>query len=155
MVFSTNDNDEKFIESLLHTKYQDYEVVSVKKLNHGSLIEVSLYHRTRLITLEDCEKVTVFFMSNPDFIDKFGQDPSLSVTSPGLERKLISERELTLFQGLSVRVVFLNESNKTEKIIGILDKNEPESLVIKQEENILTISKDSIKKIRLYYNWAS
>ena len=155
MVFSTNDNDEKLIESLIKVKFLDYEVVSVKKLNRGALIEVSLYHKTRLINLEDCEKVTVFLMSSPDFADKFGQEPSLSVTSPGLEKKLTSERELTIFQGLAVRVVFLNEKNKTERIIGILDKNESEVLVIKQDENIKTIPKDSIKKIRLYYNWAS
>lgn len=127
--------------------------IDFEKENHRWFLRIFLFAHGRGITLEDCENVT---RSLNDFLDELiPVKYYLEVSSPGLERKLKSDREFILFQGKNILLKLKSgigeEEDKNFKA-KILDFSEKDGLkVLRLEDNHeFVIPKEKIHSARLY-----
>lgn len=127
--------------------------IDFEKENHRWFLRIFLFAHNRGVTLEDCENVT---RSLNDFLDELIPCKYyLEVSSPGLERKLKSDREYLLFQGQNIILKLKSGvGEKEEKIFKakILDFSEQDGLKVLrlEDEQEFLIPKDKIVSARLY-----
>lgn len=131
--------------------------IDFEKENHRWFLRIFLFAHGRGVTLDDCENVT---RSLNEFLDELIPCKYyLEVSSPGLERKLKSDREYLLFQGQNI-ILKLKSGVRSatgegeEKVFKakILDFTEREGLKVLrlEDEQEFTIAKDKILSARLY-----
>ena len=127
--------------------------IDFEKENHRWFLRIFLFAQGRGVTLEDCENVT---RSLNDFLDELIPCKYyLEVSSPGLERKLKSNREYLLFQGKNIILKLKSGVGENEDKFfkaKILDFSEPEGLkVLRLEDEIeFLIAQDKILSAKLY-----
>lgn len=127
--------------------------IDFEKENHRWFLRIFLFAHGRGVTLEDCENVT---RSLNDFLDdlipcKF----YLEVSSPGLERKLKSDREYLLFQGKNIILKLKSGIGDNEDKVfkaKIIDFSEADGLKVQrlEDQQEFLIPKDKIHSARLY-----
>ncbi len=134
-----------------------YNVIPVEidfsKENHRWYLRIYIFSRDHEITLEDCENMS---RSLEKFLDelipfKF----NLEISSPGIERKIKTEKEYIIFEGRDILLKLKNGIDDTyEKqfVCKIVDFVENEGLKVflygsKKEVNIKT---ENILSARLY-----
>lgn len=127
--------------------------IDFEKENHRWFLRIFLFAHGRGVTLEDCENVT---RSLNDFLDdlipcKF----YLEVSSPGLERKLKSDREYLLFQGKNIILKLKSGIGDNEDKVfkaKIIDFSEADGLKVQRLEGQqeFLIPKEKIHSARLY-----
>lgn len=84
--------------------------IDFQKENHHWFLRIFLYSYSRAVTLEDCERVS---RSMENFIDELiPVKYYLEVSSPGLDRKMKSEKEFVIFIGKLAEIKF-NEIKTT------------------------------------------
>lgn len=127
--------------------------IDFEKENHRWFLRIFLFAHNRGVTLEDCENVT---RSLNDFLDELIPCKYyLEVSSPGLERKLKSDREYLLFQGQNIILKLKSGVGENEEKIfkaKILDFSEQDGLKVLrlEDEREFLIQKDKIVSARLY-----
>ena len=127
--------------------------IDFEKENHRWFLRLFLFAHGRGVTLEDCENVA---RSLGDFLDELIPCKFyLEVSSPGLERKLKSDREYMLFQGQNILIKLksgVGENEEKAFKAKILDFSETEGLKILKldDSQEYTITKDKILSARLY-----
>ena len=87
-----------------------------KKESGRHILRIFIYNAQRAITHEDCEIIT---RKLGDYLEEIIDVPfSIEVSSPGLDRKLKSEKEYIIFKGQKAKVklkngeVFITEINE-------------------------------------------
>ena len=127
--------------------------IDFEKENHRWFLRIFLFAKGRGVTLEDCENVT---RSLNDFLDELIPCKYyLEVSSPGLERKLKSNREYLLFQGSNIILKLKSGVGEDESKFfkaKILDFRETEGLKVLrlEDEREFLIAQDKILSARLY-----
>lgn len=127
--------------------------IDFEKEDHRWFLRVFLFAHGRGVTLEDCENVT---RSLNDFLDELIPCKYyFEVSSPGLERKLKSDREYLLFQGKNIILKLKSGVGENEDKVfkaKILDFSEAEGLTVLrlEDEQEFTIKKDKILSAKLY-----
>lgn len=127
--------------------------IDFEKENHRWFLRIFLFAHDRGVTLDDCEKVT---RSLNEFLDELIPCKYyLEVSSPGLERKLKSDREYLLFKDKNIILKLKSGVGENEEKVfkaTILDFSETEGLkVLKLDDSQeYTINKDKILSARLY-----
>lgn len=127
--------------------------IDFEKENHRWFLRVFLFAHGRNVTLEDCENVT---RSLNDFLDELIPCKYyFEVSSPGLDRKLKSDREYLLFQGKNIILKLKSGVGETEDKVfkaKILDFTEREGLKVLrlEDEQEFLIPKEKIHSARLY-----
>lgn len=116
-------------------------------------LRIFLYSPIREITLEDCENVS---RSLGDFLDELiPVKYYLEISSPGIERKLKSDKEYVIFKGKDITLKLKNaidDSFEKQFVAKIIDFDENEGLKIfryKDKKEFL-IKKDNIIYAKLY-----
>lgn len=149
MKFQDHSRDVEYIDAVLqNSTYDSFRTVDVIRINSGKVLEISVLAPDRPVTMDDCEGITRILQAHEDFMKKYGEETILSVASPGLERNLKTEHELSIYTGHEVRVVHKQEK-RTEKTVGILTKGKKGSFSLKTDEGELDLDSDSVKSIRL------
>ena len=108
------------------------------------------------VNLDDCEKLT---RSIDNFLDEIiPVKYYLEVSSPGLERKIKSAQEYTIFKGKKIKLKLKNPINESgikvfngfiedfQKNIGLIFKDE-------KSNEIYTISEDNIMSAQLVFEY--
>lgn len=127
--------------------------IDFEKENHRWFLRIFLFAHDRGVTLEDCENVT---RSLNDFLDELIPCKYyLEVSSPGLERKLKSDREYILFKGKNIILKLksgVGENEDKNFKAKIIDFNESEGLkILRLDDNMeFSIPKDKIVSAKLY-----
>ena len=127
--------------------------IDFEKENHRWFLRIFLFAKGRGITLEDCENVA---RSLNDFLDELIPCKYyLEVSSPGLERKLKSNREYLLFQGSNIILKLKSGVGENEDKLfkaKILDFSETEGLKVLrlEDEREFLITQDKILSAKLY-----
>lgn len=127
--------------------------IDFEKENHRWFLRIFLFAYNRGVTLDDCENVT---RSLSDFLDELIPCKYyLEVSSPGLERKLKSDREYTIFQGKNIILKLRSGVDENEEKVfkaKILDFSEKEGLKVLrlEDEREFLIPKDKILSAKLY-----
>ena len=102
--------------------------------NNKDILKIFIYSNTKPVTLDDCEKIS---RSLDEFLDELIDFKySLEVSSPGLTRKLKSEKEYLIFVGKIVSIkTKTNDVFPNYKVEGkILDYNEEKGVLIEEVE---------------------
>lgn len=98
--------------------------------NNKDILKIFIYSKTKPVTLDDCEKIS---RSLDEFLDELIDFKySLEVSSPGLTRKLKSEKEYLIFIGKLVSIkTKTNDVFPNYKVEGkILDYNDEKGVLI-------------------------
>ena len=127
--------------------------IDFEKENHRWFLRVFLFAHGRGVTLEDCENVT---RSLEDFLDELIPGKYyFEVSSPGLERKLKTDREYLLFQGQNIILKLKSgvgeneDKNFKAKILDFTERDGLKVLRLEDEQEFL-IPKEKIISARLY-----
>lgn len=114
-------------------------------------LRIFLYSYDHNVTLDDCEKVS---RSLSDFLDELiPVKYYLEVSSPGLDRKLKSDKEFVIFQGKKINLKIKKPIDGIETkhfICKILDFSEINGLTVETEDGkTFTIPKEDILRAQL------
>lgn len=100
--------------------------------NNKDILKIFIYSKTKPVTLDDCERIS---RSLDEFLDELIEFKySLEVSSPGLTRKLKSEKEYLIFIGKLVSIkTKTNDIFPNYKVEGkILDYNDEKGVLIEE-----------------------
>ena len=127
--------------------------IDFSRENHRWFLRIFIYSKDRNITLDDCENMS---RSLSDFLDelipfKF----NLEISSPGLERKLKTDKEFLIFEGKDILIKLKNGIDETYekqfvcKIVDFDETNGLKAFLYGSKKEVL-ISKENIIYARLY-----
>ncbi len=123
------------------------------KENHRWFLRIFIYSTEREVNLDDCERVS---RSLSDFLEELIPFKyNLEVSSPGIERKLKSDKEFLIFKGKDINLKLkeaVDESGEKQFVAKIVDYDENEGLTVfaYKDKKDLIIKKDNIISAKLY-----
>lgn len=102
------------------------------------------------IGTDDCEKVSKYLSARLDELDPIEQNYYLEISSPGMDRALLSESDYTRFAGRFVDVTLYQGMNGKKTYFGKLEGIQAGNLVIIDEnENRIEIPMEKVAKTKL------
>jgi ribosome maturation factor RimP len=137
-------------------KAQGLEIVELEFLGGGKQRLLRVYiDRPEGVTHQDCETVSHQVGSILDAEDVIpGENYTLEVSSPGVERKLTKPADFQRFTGQKAKVV-THEPVETQKHWeGVLRGMEGQEIVIEPSEGrLIRIPLTSVKRANLKFEW--
>ena len=127
--------------------------VELVKENRRWFLRIFIYSLEREVNLDDCEHVS---RSLSDFLDELIPFKyNLEVSSPGLERKIKSDKEYLIFKGRDINIKLkesIDESNEKQFVGKIVDFDENCGLTLHlyKDKNDVLIKKENILSAKLY-----
>ncbi len=123
------------------------------KESHRWFLRIFIYSKERGVTLDDCENVS---RSLSDFLEELIPFKyNLEVSSPGVERKIKSDKEYIIFAGKDVNIKLkepIDDSCEKQFVAKIVDFDENEGLTVfsyKDKKDVI-IKKENIISAKLY-----
>lgn len=102
------------------------------------------------IGTDDCEKVSKYLSARLDELDPIEQNYYLEVSSPGMDRALLKEKDYDRFAGRLVDVLLYQAIDGKKKFFGKLEGLKDGNLIIIDEkEKRIEIPFDKIAKTKL------
>ena len=98
------------------------------------------------ISIDDCEKVSKHISKVLDSENGIGENYSLEVSSPGLDRKFFKDSQYTSYIGHVLKVKFLGNEDKFLTLKGLLVRTSEKSIFLKSNNKEFEIYFKSIKK---------
>ena len=99
---------------------------------------------------DDCEVISRYLSAKLDEADPISQNYYLEVSSPGLDRPLISDKDFQRFKGENIKVKLYEALNGKKEYIGILKDYIDGNIILETEnEEPLTIPKTNTSKVNL------
>ncbi len=130
-VYIDRDTQEVFQENPFHT------TDSETKLNLG-------------IGTDDCEKVSRFLSAKLDELDPIEQNYYLEVSSPGMDRVLLREKDFKRFAGSMVTLQLYKALDGKKTLTGKLIGLEEDKIIISDEEgNVIKVDFKMAAKTKL------
>ena len=132
-----------------------YEVVDIecKYANKADNITVYIYKKGG-ITLDDCETVNNALhapLEAEDITD--GANYVLNISSPGLDRPVVSDKDFERNLGEELEAAFKPESGKKKNLLGILDSYDTDNVTFIVKGAKQTVKRDEIKLLKPYINF--
>lgn len=128
-----------------------YEVVETAFGKSYGTDELTFYiYKKGGITLEDCETVNDLLEEPLDAIDwNNGKPYNLNVSSPGLDRPIVTSDDFRRNEGEEVELLFRDPQKKKEKTVGKLLSLTESSVTLEIKGKEKSFDRDRIKKIQL------
>ena len=101
------------------------------------------------VSIDDCEKVTVWLSEELDKNDIISRSYNLEVSSAGLDRELLRDSDYVRFAGRPVEVKTFEQINGSKSHDGVLIGRENGIVTIDSGSGELAIPADKIAKINL------
>ena len=98
------------------------------------------------ISIDDCEAVSRHISKVLESEEEIGEDYSLEVSSPGLDRKFFKDSQYENYLGYLLKVKFLGNDGKFMTVKGLLVRTSKESIFLETNNNEFEIYFKSIKK---------
>lgn len=147
------------LEPLIDNTLMRFGLIPVEtelvKENHRWFLRIFIFSPERIVGIEDCENVS---RSLSDFLEELIPFKYyLEVSSPGIERKLKSDKEYIIFRGKEINIKLrepVDDSGEKQFVAKIVDFDENEGLTVyayKDKAEIL-IKKENIISAKLYSN---
>lgn len=125
--------------------------VSYDKTKNGKELSLSIYHKDRPVTIEDCELVSKTLDAPLDELNPTGDESYiLSVGSLGLDREIKTDADLNRSLGKELEISLYKMQNKTKNFVGVLESFDRETITIKNEKEKVILARDNIASARLY-----
>ena len=127
--------------------------IELVRENHRWFLRIFIFSHDRDVNLEDCENVS---RSLSDFLEELIPFKYyLEVSSPGIERKIKSDKEYLIFKGKDINLKLkspVDESGEKQFVAKIVNFDDNEGLTVfayKDKKDIL-IKKENIQSAKLY-----
>ena len=102
------------------------------------------------ISTDDCEKVSKYLSGELDRVDLIEHNYYLEVSSPGLDRELIEDRDFIRFAGQKVTMKLYQAFDGHKKLEGILEGLENNSIMIKDNQgDTIAVPRSLVAKVKL------
>lgn len=126
-----------------------YEVVEVEYVKKSDGMNLTFYiDSDNGIQIEDCEKVSKEIDSLLEELNPTDDQPYiLSVSSPGIDRPLKTDRDFSRNIGKEIEVTLFSKVDGKKKFVGLLVEYNEQTLTIKGKENNIEIQRDKIAHI--------
>ena len=98
------------------------------------------------VSIDDCEAVSKHISKVLELEEEIGEDYSLEVSSPGMDRKFFKDSQYSDYIGHILKVKFLGNDGKFMTIKGLLLGTSKESIFLETKNEELEIYFKSIKK---------
>ena len=127
-----------------------YEIVRIKVYEtKNKIVQIMIDHSNKIIGIEDCAKYSRMIS---DFLDEknlISQDFSLEVSSPGINRPLTRLKDFYKCKGNKVKITKINLENKKISCKGILTEVTENSILLDQNDNLVSIKLNKICDAKL------
>lgn len=128
-----------------------YELIGVEKLpqgRKGSLVRV-IIDTPEGITLTDCERVSYQVSGLLDVEDPIPGHYTLEISSPGIDRPLVTLEHYTRFIGQTVSIRLSRPLDTRRNFTGQLQKVEGETIILLCDGTEYCLPYNAIEKARL------
>jgi ribosome maturation factor RimP len=142
------DRIREIIATVLETGGFELVDVEVGGLGSRTIVKV-LADRPGGILLEECAAISRQLSPLLDNVDLIPHRYTLEVSSPGLDRPLVTERDFRRRIGEVIKVQHLKADGKETERQGKLLDCEEEKILIETEAGIHTVSLSAIKKAKV------
>ena len=128
-----------------------FELVDVEYVKEGSNYYLRAYiDKEGGITVDDCEIASRALSDKLDEEDPIEQNYYLEVSSPGMDRPLLRDKDFVRFAGEVVEIKLYKGFEGSKYYEGVLVERNEEFLVIRDEKDQeLNIPRDMISKVNL------
>ena len=145
------------IEGLLQEFLRDKEIetyrVTYKKEGPDWILRVFLDKtmdaKEQYVNIDDCELVTRYLSDKLDELDFIDRSYKLEVSSPGLDRELITDSDFFRFAGSDVEVKTYEQVNGSKNFSGTLISKDGDLVKISVDDNEIELPLNKISKINL------
>lgn len=152
-------NLEKKIEVLIETEIKKLglELYDVEYAKVGKEYYLKVYidkvNNESSITIEDCENVTNVINDILDKADYIKEQYYLEVSSAGIEKVLKYDKHFEQNIGKEIEVNLYTKFENKKKYIGILEKYNPNEIVILTDDEEISFERKNISSVKLVYDW--
>lgn len=102
------------------------------------------------VSSDDCETVSRFLSQKLDESDPIAQNYYLEVSSPGMDRPLISDKDYERFKGSMVEISLYKALDGKKNLVGELLSKQADAVYIKDDKGTeISLPLESIAKINL------
>ena len=105
------------------------------------------------IEIEDCQSLSEQLEEKLDELDPISDSYYLEVSSPGLDRALKKDKDFQRHLGDKIEITTYAPINGSKIIVCTLKQYSAENLTIEVEENIISIEREKIPKVKLYLDF--
>ena len=118
---------------------EGYELYNIEFVKEGKdwflKVYVDMASGEGYIGTEDCEKVSRFLSEKLDEEDPIEQNYYLEVSSPGMDRPLLTKAHYERYVGSEVEIRLYKGKDGTKNIQGVLDSIEGETVTVTDHDN--------------------
>lgn len=105
---------------------------------------------TQYVSTDDCEKVSRFLSEELDRLDPIEQNYYLEVSSPGMDRALLKEKDFVRFAGEIVDISLYKAVDGRKAYQGVLVGIENDKIIITDEkDNRIEFPREQVAKTKL------
>lgn len=132
-----------------------YEVVDIEyKKQYGENDLIVYIFKKGGVSLDDCELVNNALddvLEQADISE--GQNYNLNISSPGLDRKVVSEDDYRRSLDTELELIFITPIEKRDKTHGTLIAYDASSITLKQKDKDIKYDRANISIVRPYINF--
>lgn len=127
------------------------EFIGMERAQEGRRVTLWVYlDHPEGITLDQCGEVSPEISAALDVVDPISEAYDLRVSSPGIQRPLMSDRDFTKYKGSNVRIKLMSPLRGRRKFMGeILEMSEYLRLKCTDGEHDIPLA--LIQRAHLYY----
>ena len=151
MIFRDEEREsfEQELESFIEAKGFKLVSLQIIKRNKNTNFKIAVYNENG-VTIDDCAKISKALDVDFELENKYGENYTIEVSSPGIARRLKTIKEYKIFIGKKVEIFLLKEDKKTEKITAIIKSIDNDLIKFSIEDGSeLKVNFADIKKGRL------
>jgi ribosome maturation factor RimP len=120
--------------------------VQYRQEEHGWVLRIIIYKREG-VSLDDCSRVSRETAHVLDVEDVIPYKYHLEVSSPGLDRPLVTSRDFERNLGKKIKITLAGESLFSGE--GIIEKVDGDEITLQSDNKLLTFPCAQVKKARL------
>ena len=143
---------EKLLQDIIEKLGYDLYDVRYEKEGKNYYLRI-IIDKPEGISINDCEKVNNEINDILDEVDYIKNQYFLEVSSPGIERILRKEKHFKNQIGEKINIKFFKPINKQKEINGILEEYNDNNIVIKTDDEKLTINLKDIAVAKKVYEF--
>ena len=141
--------EELFTPILTENGYEIVEIRFEKQFGEDTLTVFA--YKKGGITLEDCEKISSLLdpvLEENDLTE--GKAYNFNVSSPGLDRPVVTEDDFRRSLDTELEVIFLKPKGKAFKASGILVSYDADTLTLSSKDKTTVFKRNEIQTVRPY-----
>jgi ribosome maturation factor RimP len=134
-----------------------YELADLELVKEGTNWYLRFYidrlDQAEGVDIDDCQRASEALSAWLDETDPIPQAYFLEVSSPGIERRLKTDKDFLRFAGRRVKISFYAPWEGQKSLVGVLGQTDESRLSLTPEGGgLLAIPREKIAKVHLYWD---